>query len=182
MADRQQLARAAEEDLLVRDEPGQPDRVDRRVRTDARSRRGGGPGRGVHLALVVQLDDLTTRELRRGLLGEPHHQRGAEREVGCIEDRDLDVADALEIPAARADDARHPRLGGRSDVRDDRVGTGEVDHDIGVVERCNELVAVRFERGAEHRADLPAAAVEEDPHAAWGRSGVIRPSASRNRS
>ena len=56
---------AAEDDLLVRDEAGQADRVDRHLAADRRphQRRGArrGAARRVELAVVMQLDDLGLR-------------------------------------------------------------------------------------------------------------------------
>ena len=90
VTDRQRLAVATEQDLLMSDQPGEPDGVDadavdvraagavellgRRVRRSlARPRRGdqlrgtaGGSARRVDLVRVVQLDDLDRVEVRRG--------------------------------------------------------------------------------------------------------------------
>ena len=69
VADRQRLAEVAEDHLLVGDEPGQADRVDRRRRASARRghqrrRARRRAARRVELAVVVQLDDLGGRHVR----------------------------------------------------------------------------------------------------------------------
>ena len=124
--DRQRLAVRAEHHLLVRDQPGQPDRVHpdarrrpRRARRAApgwsrpaarraprprracgEQRRGAhrGAGRRVDLARVVQLDHLDGVEEPRGLAGELHGQHRADAEVGG----DEHVPGALGEPAADA--------------------------------------------------------------------------------
>src|SRR5205085_5107765 len=58
VADRQRLALAAEDDLLVRDEPRKADGVDRDVAFHRRCRRLGGARWGVDLRRVMELDDL----------------------------------------------------------------------------------------------------------------------------
>ena len=87
VADRQRLALAAEDDLLMGDEPGEPDRVDRLVDVGAgvaeQLGRPGGRARGlVELAVVVELDDLDLRHVLGDPLAELHHQDRADREVG----------------------------------------------------------------------------------------------------
>ena len=130
VADRERLALAAEDDLLVRDEPGQPHRVDRLVHVaaglgDQLGRALGGARRGVELAVVVELDDLDLGHVLGAIrLRRVHHQHGADREVGRHEHvgavragaLDLD-AQGVEVEAGRADDGvdaggRRPR--GRS--------------------------------------------------------------------
>jgi len=106
VAQGQDLPLAAEDDLLVGDQPGQPDRVDpdpldlpapdpgdRLIPRGAALRFAGGgdrPGRaqggargGVGLVLVVQLDDLGGRVETPGHGGEVHGQHRPEGEVGC---------------------------------------------------------------------------------------------------
>ena len=107
VADGQGLAGRAEQHLLVGDQAAQPHRVDGMPRGPApprapsttslvvgsarpvAGRRGhalGGAHRGarrrVDLAVVVQLDDLGRLEVRRGQLGEAHHEHRADGEVG----------------------------------------------------------------------------------------------------
>jgi hypothetical protein len=106
--DGQGLAESAQDDLLVGDQPPDPEAVhadaldvgaaralqrgrggvgDRaragpssRVGDQGRGARGGARGR-VRLVGVVQLHHLDGLEVRRGLGGEAHHQHRAEREV-----------------------------------------------------------------------------------------------------
>ena len=112
MADAQALAHRPEDDLLVGDQAGKPHRMDahasgagpaprpvhhrghravggkgrvgggRPRRGHALGRPQGGARGGVELAVVVQLHDLRALEPGRGQLGEPHHQHGADGEVG----------------------------------------------------------------------------------------------------
>ncbi len=109
------LPRAAEQHLLVRDQPAQTHRVHRhavdggaarpgqpgrgrvghrpepRLRTGLRDQRRGalrGAGRGVDLVRMVQLDDLDRLVVPGRLAGEPHHQHRTEREVGGDQDTD----------------------------------------------------------------------------------------------
>ncbi len=86
VAYREDLALAAEEHLLVRDEPAQANAVDRhfgmgRVRGDPPRRQARGTAGLVQFTVVVQFDDLDGGEIARGFFGESHHQDGAEREV-----------------------------------------------------------------------------------------------------
>ena len=86
VADRERLALAAEDDLLVGDQAWEADRVDRLVdvASPLRDQLGGplrGSRRGVELAVVMELDDLALGHVLGCLLGELHHQDGADREV-----------------------------------------------------------------------------------------------------
>ncbi len=116
----------------------------------------------------MRLDDLGARQVLRRLGGEAHHQHRPEREVRRVEDGDSNSGGALphlgEIGARRADDRRDAGIDGGLDVRHHCVRRREVDHDVGLPEIVHELVAGRLERRPEHRADLAAAPVEEDPH------------------
>ena len=168
VADRQQLPLARQQHFLVRDEAGQAHGVDRDVAAHRLGGRLGRPGRRIDLRLVVRLDDLCARQVLRCLRGEAHHQHRAEREVRRVEDGDSDSGGALphlgEIGARRTDDRRDAGIDGGLDVRDDSVRRREVDHHVGLAEIVHELVTCRLERRREHRPDLPAAPVEEEPH------------------
>ncbi len=110
--DGQRLALGAEQHLLVRDEPGEPDRVHRdavdvgaagavesgaggigvgRHAFSSLGDESGGAGRGarrrVGLVRVVQFDDFDRFEEPRGLLGEMHGQHRADGEVRRDEHR-----------------------------------------------------------------------------------------------
>ena len=124
---------AAEQHLLVRDEPGQPHGVDRRAVAHRRRRRLRRPRRRVDLRLVVQLDDLRARQVLRRLGGEAHHQHRAEREVRRDEDRPA-RARAPARPRRSRSAARScrrstglPRSSARSTFADHGVRPGEVD-------------------------------------------------------
>src|SRR5690606_18872777 len=109
------LALAAEQDLLVGEEPAQPYGVHRHavhvgaagaVQGGHRGVGGGGAARaaaglgdelggarggaagGVHLVGVVEFDDLDGLEVGRRDLGELHGEDGADGEVGRDEDSD----------------------------------------------------------------------------------------------
>ena len=108
LADRQRLAERAEDHLLVGDHAAHPHGVDAdagrpRRRPGRRAAPRCASGRRAHssdaaairsavasavpdgrvgLGVVVQLDDLGGVEVRRGELGEAHHQHGRDREVG----------------------------------------------------------------------------------------------------
>ena len=163
MADRQRLPSAAEDDLLVRDEAGQPNGVDRRVGPHPLGGRLRGARRRVALRLGVQLDDLRAREDLRRLLGEAHHQHGSEREVRCVEARHAGVSGGrvhrVEVESRRSDDDGHAGREARLDVRDDRVGAREVDRDVAPAgpsaARVDHLVPGVAQRRLEERPDLP---------------------------
>ena len=133
VAHRQRLAGAAEDRLLVRDEPRQPHAVDRRQRraglVDApRGQLRRAAGR-VALGVVVQLDDLGARKHARRLRGEPHHQHRAEAEVRDEHRRDARlVAPAAERgelvvgPAGRADHDGNARFDARRARRRPSIG------------------------------------------------------------
>ena len=93
----------------------------------------------------MELDDLGGGEVPGGLLGKPHHQHRADREVRRVEDGDAGLAglvvDVVGVPPTRADDARDARLDGTQDVRDDGARRGEVDHHVRVGLGCDELVS-----------------------------------------
>ena len=61
MTDRQELAVAAEQDLLVRDEAWETNRVDRRIPAERLGRGSGSPGRRILLRLVVEPTDAFER-------------------------------------------------------------------------------------------------------------------------
>ena len=82
VADRERLRDVAEDDLLVGDDPRQPDRVDRHLATHHLGRARRGARRRVELGGVVQLDDLGALHVLGRLGGEGHHQHRADREVG----------------------------------------------------------------------------------------------------
>jgi hypothetical protein len=81
VTDCEQLPLAAKDHLLVRDEPGETDRVDGRVTADEIGGCACSARRRVLLRLTVQLDDLRARKVLRSLFREAHHQHRAEREV-----------------------------------------------------------------------------------------------------
>ena len=100
MADRQRLTETAEQDLLVRHQPGEPHRVDRLVDVAAGlADQVRGPRRrsrrGVQLPVVVQLDDLALGHVRSDHLGRLHHQHRPDREVWG--DEQVRASDALEL-------------------------------------------------------------------------------------
>jgi hypothetical protein len=144
VADRERLAGAAEDHLLVRHQAGQADRVDRLVDVGAslaEQVRGvrRGSRRGVQLAVVVQLDDLALRQMCGGLPCELHHQDRADGEVGS--DEEISGAysfKAREVGATRSYHAMHAGLQAGPRV----VGRGargrEVDHHVGVAEHVDQ--------------------------------------------
>ena len=128
------------------------------------------------------------RQVPRGLLGEAHHQDGPDREVRREEDRRqarrarLSVSQPL-VPTTHGTPAS---IAARTFAS---AASGAVKSTIASasLELVDELVAGRFERRREHAADLSAAAVEEDPHAATGAAaptsaGFTCSTASRNQS
>src|SRR5215208_2363991 len=185
VANRQQLAVAAEEHLLVSHEARQPHRMDLGASQPLR-RRLGRPGRGILLLLAVELDDLGPRHVPRRLLGQPHHQHRPDREVGRIEQRDAallrNLVEGLRVPAGGPHHRGNPPLQRAAHVVLDGLRGGEVDHRLRLLEP-HQLMAGRFERRPEHRSDLPASPVEDEPHAAAALSvGLIRSTAARKRS
>src|SRR3712207_866371 len=125
MPDREELAVASEEHLLVRDEAGESDAVDRDVAAERACGRLRRAGRGVDLRLVVKLDDLSAREVLRRFGGEAHHEDGAEREVRRDQAGDPGLAGArvqrfqvVVAEAGRADDAGDAGRERALDVRD----------------------------------------------------------------
>ena len=107
VADGERLPEVAEHDVLVGDEPGQPEGVDRDVALHQLGRAGGGAGGRVELRGVVVLDDLRRGEVPGGLGGEAHHEDGADGEVGGHERVGRPAlgrgAQRLEVEAGRAD-------------------------------------------------------------------------------
>src|SRR6266540_922925 len=102
--DRERLSLPAEDDLMVRHEPGQTHRMDADpldvapahplerlgeraaprpvpLLLDPPDRGDRGPRGSVRLLVVVELDDLDGRQVADRLCGEALHQHGAEREV-----------------------------------------------------------------------------------------------------
>ncbi len=143
----------------------------------------GGAARRVGLAGVVQLDDLDGVEEPGRLLGEAHHQHGADREVGDHEDADaggaVEPAAQLRQPvvveAAGADDGVDAVLDAEPQVVHDGVRPGEVDGDLdpGVGQRRQRVggpdaghqleVVGRVDRAARLRAHPPAGAEHARP-------------------
>ena len=120
----------------------------------------------------MQLDDLRARRdagglARRTASSAPRRARSSARRTPAT----AASATALGVPAARADDAGHARCDRGLDVRERRPGSGEVDHRLGVVERVDEPWPAPRAPGASTVPTLPAAAVQEDLHAA-GRASA----------
>ena len=196
MADRENLARAAEDDLLVRDETREPHRMDRNLTAHPRGRRVRRAGGSVELRVCVQLDDLRMRE-RPGRFGrEPHHEHRSEREVRGHEACNPSIASLLiEIgkvvcrESRRSDHARD--AGGESGdgVPLHRGGGSEVDR--GVEPRgvnlladldAHDLVTGRTEGWDQDNADLALSSKEQNSHAARATTlGLIRCTAARKR-
>ena len=82
VADRERLPRPAEDHLLVRDEAGQPDRVDRHARRPSAAAVAFAVPDGASSFVSACSSTISARgnDARR-LGGEAHHQHGAEREV-----------------------------------------------------------------------------------------------------
>ena len=157
VADRERLGLAAEQHLLMRDQSGEADRVDRLVDVPARLAdevRGalGGPRRRVELAVVVQLDDLALGHVPRGLGGEAHHQHRPDGEVRRHEDVGGPAvapgilgrgAQVVEVEARGPDDRVGAGVEAGPDVRRGGLRGGEVDDDVGSVEQVGERVERR---------------------------------------
>ena len=166
MPDREDLPVGAEHDLLVGDQPGQPDRVhpdpvDGGAAGAGQLLRGGvgrrpepglGAGlreqcrgahgrarRGVDLPGVVQLDHLDGVEEPRGLPGELHGQHGTDAEVGG----DEDVPGGVGEPAG---DGLQPR--GVEPAGADDGGDPVVEREPHVVERGAGMGDVDDDLGA----------------------------------
>src|SRR6266404_5943720 len=165
----------------MRDEAGQANRMDDGIVADERGGRARRARRRVLLRIAVQLDDLRAREVRGGLLREPHHQHGADREVRRDEQAQpafgCNVVQRLWIPAGRADDARDALLERGAHVRRRSVGRGEVDRGVeaGYIDRVAELEAAHlvtgvFEHRYERASDLPLGAEERELHQAAARA------------
>ena len=86
--DRERLAGAAEDDLLVGDEAGQANRVDRHLALHPRGSRLRRPGRGVELRVGVELHDLravqrsATPPPRSASSGRPRARSSGRRSTG----------------------------------------------------------------------------------------------------
>src|SRR5215207_9787013 len=185
VTDRQELTVSSEQDLLVRDEAGKAHGMDL-CAAQALGRRLGRAGRSVLLLLAVQLDDLGAWQVARRLLGQPHHQHRADREVRCVEHGETPllcrVLDRFRVPTGRADHARDAGGEGDSHVLDDSLGRGEIDHRLGVVE-LHELVPGSLERRRERRSNLPPSPVQGNLHAAAAvKAGLTRSTAAWKRS
>ena len=140
VADREQLALAAEDDLLVRDEPGQPHGVDRRVAADQLRGRLRGARRRVLLRLVVELDDLGPREVlrpprARSASSARRRSRSSARRRAAAPSPRASAPSSARVPARRADDARDALLERGADVRRRRVGRREVDGGVAAARR-----------------------------------------------
>src|SRR5437763_13831452 len=168
MPDRQELAVSREQHLLMRDEPGQADGVDRRLASHHRCGRARRSGGSVALRLVMKLDDLGTRKVTRRLGREPHHQHRTEREVRGVEAGNAGFArnrvDAFVVEARGPYNGRDTACGRRLDIPVDRVRHGEIDYHLRPVKR-DELVSRPLEGGRVDAADLAAATVERDYNA-----------------
>ena len=198
------LAVGAEQDLLVGDQPAQPHPVDpdpvdlraagsgqllnrgvrwfRQVRRgsggrDPPSGGGGGPGRGVGLVGVVQLDDLRALVERRGLRREVHHQHRADGEVGRDQhpharmagQQRPELVQALVGEPGGADDGVDALLDAPGQVVQHGVRVGEVDDDrgglgglsvIAQVEGGDQLQPVGGLHGSAHLGPHPAPRAE----------------------
>ena len=141
----------------------------------ARRSRLRGPRRRVALGLVMELDDLGTREDSRRLFGESHHQHRA-RSRSSARWKHGTPASCARASTASWSNPVVPITTGRlasrqrSTFADDGIGSREVDRRVDPVERpvprIDDLVTRVDERGNEHRADLPPDAEERDPQAA----------------
>ena len=175
------------------DEPGQAHGVDRHVALHPRRGRLRRPRRRVELRLVVQLDDLGGVEVARGLLGEAHHQHGADREVRREEDRQLRRAGGLvDLGRVPARSCRRRTARRRSSARrmfgDDGRRAREVDHRVRRRPRSRRARA----RPPRAPARAPRRPCPSRATAAGARSGgssrragergVTRSSAARKRS
>ena len=146
VADRQRLADVAEDDLLVGDQAGQADRVDRHVALHqlGRARRRCPTGASSLPSWCSSMISALAMCLR-GLGGELHHQHGADREVRAEEDVGAARARRARAtskplvpittctPAATASRALSQRL----------VGLREVDEHVGVAEHVGDARAQR---------------------------------------
>ena len=98
----------------------------------------------VELAVVVELDDLALGHVLRRLGWRSlHHQHGADREVRGDEAvarspprRSAASRSSSRSKPVRADDGVDAGVEARADVVERRVGGGEVDDDVGVVEHA----------------------------------------------
>ena len=149
VADRERLALAAEDDLLVGDQPGEPNRVDRLVDVASPLRdQLGGPLRGsrwgVELAVVMELDDLALGHVLRCLPRELHHQDGADREVRGDEALGVPtgpihrVLQLVQVEARRSHHRVNAGLDRLDGVRQHGLGGRELDHHVGTLERLVE--------------------------------------------
>ncbi len=183
----------AEQHLLMRDQAGHAHRVHvdlvhgraaraghlghGGVRRRAEARLGAGradhrrgaqrrPRRGVRLGRVVQLDDLGRGEEAGRLLGEAHHQDGADGEVRHDQDARglalvqpaLHLVQPVLAEPGGADHDVHVVLDAPAQVVHDRAGTGEVDHHVAPGQRVPVIAQVDLGgdvqiRGLADRAD-----------------------------
>src|SRR5439155_3292466 len=150
------------------------------------------------LSIVTQLAHLAARQLCRGIRGEAHHQRRADREIGRDEERNPPFPrEPVELPElflaepARADDVRDTLLEARANGRVGDIRPREVDRRVDPPELARivpadalHVVPRGLERGLQNTSDLALVSEQRDSHAAAraGSSGLIRRRASRKRS
>ena len=157
--DRQQLAVAAEQHLLVRDEARAGARSG-----SARRRAAARPWRARFPRARPSSPRCAARRSRRAAGTRPPPRRAASsarrrsrssaRRRRAGRGRGRARRRCGEIGAARSDDARHARVESAEDVADDHIRRGEVDRRVGGVE-LDELVPGRLERGASTRPTFP---------------------------
>ena len=118
------------------------------------------------------------RHVPRGLLGEAHHQHGADGEVRRDEARDsprprerVELRQAVLRQTGRSDDAGDARAESARHVPEHGRGSREVDRRVVAGERgllphldAGHLVSGLLERARHHRADLAVTAEEDDLH------------------
>ena len=182
VADRQRLAPAAEQHLLVRDEARQADGVDRHippissavafaVRTERRASSRGAARRS-----------RRRHELRR-LRGEAHHQHRADREVrrdrstaARARARASPTSRSVGSPSSRRRTAT-PASSARSTFATTASGVREVDHRLGARRASTSSWPAASSAGASTRRPCPPAAEQSDLHAAAApaSAGFSRP-------
>ena len=131
-----------------RERPAARTRLPRR-RHPARGGHRGSRGR-VRLVRVVELDDLDVRQVPDRLLGEPHQQHRADREVRGDEDTDVSLLGPRRVrlePRRAADDVQAVSDAPR-DVVGGRLGPRELDRDL--------RARPRSARRATRRASIPS--------------------------
>src|SRR5436190_2910184 len=155
VANRERLPHAAEYDLLVGHQSRQSHGVNRLVNVapggaNELGRALGRPRGSVDLSVVMELDDLALRHVRRCFAGHLHHEHGADGEVRRDEDARVRLGalhlapQGVAVESTGADHRVDARVRARADVPWSRIWGREVDDHVAVVKDAGER---RVERG-----------------------------------